>query len=81
MKKTTNIVNVDNNGEVKVGLFNRIWNGCKNHMFATGAGLALLVGGGLCLYKYLSDDGEDIGDKVAESIEKTVESVTDAISE
>ena len=75
-----NVNVVENNGEAKVGVLKCIWNGCKNHMFATGVGLAALVGGGLCLYKYLSNNGEDTADKVAESIEKTVESVTDAIS-
>ena len=80
MKKKENLVNVDNNGEAKVGVLKCIWNGCKNHMFATGVGLAALVGGGLCLYKYLSNNGEDTADKVAESIEKTVETVSDAIS-
>lgn len=75
-----NIIVVDNNGEAKVGVLKTIWNGCKNHMFATGVGLAAVIGGGLCLYKYLSNGGEDTADKVAESIEKTVESVTDAIS-
>lgn len=75
-----NVNVVENNGEAKGGVLKTIWNGCKNHMFAAGVGLAALVGGGLCLYKYLSDNGEDTADKVAESIEKTVESVTDAIS-
>ena len=79
MKKTTNIVNVDNNGEVKVGVLNRIWTGCKNHKIGVG----LIVAAGAAGVGYLlltSDKGEDAANAVADSIEKTVETVSDAIS-
>lgn len=75
-----NTIVVDNNGEAKVGFVKRFVTGCKNHKIAAGTVFAVLVGGGLYLF-LTSDKGEDTVDKVAESIEKTVESVTDAISE
>lgn len=80
MKKKENLVNVDNNGEVKVGFIKRGVKFLGNHKIAAGTAFAVLVGGGLCWF-LMSDNGEEAADKVAESIEKTVESVTDAISE
>lgn len=79
MEKKENLVNVDNNGKVKVGFIKRGVKFLGNHKIAAGTVFAVLVGGGL--YWFLSNNGEEATDKVAESIEKTVESVTDAISE
>lgn len=79
MNETTSIMNVDNNGEVKVGFIKRGVNFLGRHKIAAGTVFAVLVGGGL--YWFLtSDNGEEAADKVAESIEKTVETVSDAIS-
>lgn len=75
-----NIIVVDNNGEAKVGFIKRGVKFLGRHKIAAGTAFAVLVGGGLYLF-LTSDKGEDTVDKVAESIEKTVESVTDAISE
>lgn len=74
-----NIIVVDNNGEAKVGFIKRGVKFLGNHKIAAGTICAALIGGGL--YWFLSNNGEEATDKVAESIEKTVESVTDAISE
>lgn len=74
-----NIIVVDNNGEAKVGFIKRGVKFLGNHKIAAGTICAALIGGGL--YWFLSNNGEEGADKVAESIEKTVESVTDAISE
>lgn len=73
-----NVNVVENNGEVKVGFIKRGVKFLGNHKIAAGTICAALIGGGL--YWFLSNNGEEATDKVAESIEKTVESVTDAIS-
>lgn len=78
MKKLT-IVDVDNNGKAKGGVLNCIWNGCKSHKIGVGLIVAIGVAGvGYLLLP--SDKGEDAANAVAESIEKTVETVSDAIS-
>ena len=74
-----NIIVVDNNGEAKVGFIKRGVKFLGRHKIAAGTAFAVLVGGGLCWF-LMSDNGEEAADKVAESIEKTVESVTDAVS-
>lgn len=75
-----NIIVVDNNGEAKVGFIKRGVKFLGDHKIAAGTICAALIGGGLYWF-LMSNNGEEAADKVAESIEKTVESVTDAISE